>query len=144
MSFCQNNLELVGKEKHEKKICPRCGVEFTCKRGDIANCDCIEVFLLPETQKFLQKTNYDCLCVNCLKEINQMVKKSLTDSFPRDFPECQLGLHFYYQNGYIVFTEYYHILRGYCCHSGCRHCAYGYGKVAKNSTVAKTPSRQVE
>lgn len=28
--------------------------------------------------------------------------------------------------GYIVFTEQYHLKRGYCCKSGCKHCPYGY------------------
>ena len=28
--------------------------------------------------------------------------------------------------GYIVFTEKYHLKRGYCCKSGCKHCPYGY------------------
>ncbi len=28
--------------------------------------------------------------------------------------------------GYIVFTEKYHLKRGYCCKSNCRHCPYGY------------------
>ena len=31
---------------------------------------------------------------------------------------------FYMENGYIVFTEAYHLKRGYCCNSGCRHCPY--------------------
>jgi 2-iminoacetate synthase ThiH len=26
--------------------------------------------------------------------------------------------------GYLVFTAYYHLKRGYCCHSGCRHCPF--------------------
>jgi len=30
--------------------------------------------------------------------------------------------------GYIVFTEKYHLKRGYCCQSGCKHCPYGYDK----------------
>ncbi len=29
-------------------------------------------------------------------------------------------------DGYIVFTEKYHLKRGYCCKSGCKHCPYGY------------------
>lgn len=34
---------------------------------------------------------------------------------------------FYYSDeGYIVFTEKYHLKRGYCCKSGCKHCPYGY------------------
>ncbi|MFZ6050614.1 DUF5522 domain-containing protein [Halocola ammonii] len=28
--------------------------------------------------------------------------------------------------GYIVFTEKYHLKRGYCCRSGCKHCPYGF------------------
>lgn len=28
--------------------------------------------------------------------------------------------------GYIVFTEKYHLKRGYCCKSGCKHCPYCY------------------
>jgi hypothetical protein len=34
--------------------------------------------------------------------------------------------------GYLVFTEKYHLKRGYCCESGCRHCPYGYGKRKKD------------
>ncbi len=36
----------------------------------------------------------------------------------------------YYKSpeGYIVFTEKYHLKRGYCCKSGCKHCPYGYNK----------------
>lgn len=26
--------------------------------------------------------------------------------------------------GYLVFTREYHLKRGYCCNSGCRHCPY--------------------
>jgi hypothetical protein len=30
--------------------------------------------------------------------------------------------------GLMVFTEKYHLKRGYCCQSGCRHCPYGFKK----------------
>jgi len=30
--------------------------------------------------------------------------------------------------GYRIFTEKYHLKRGYCCKSGCRHCPYGFDK----------------
>ncbi|REJ84057.1 MAG: hypothetical protein DWQ44_03930 [Bacteroidetes bacterium] len=26
--------------------------------------------------------------------------------------------------GYIIFTEKYHLKRGYCCQSGCLHCPW--------------------
>jgi hypothetical protein len=36
---------------------------------------------------------------------------------------------FYYSpEGYKVFTEKYHLKRGYCCENGCRHCPFGFDK----------------
>jgi hypothetical protein len=32
---------------------------------------------------------------------------------------------FYYEGPYLVFTAAYHLKRGRCCNSGCRHCPYG-------------------
>lgn len=37
--------------------------------------------------------------------------------------------------GYKVFTEKYHLKRGYCCKSGCRHCPYGFDN--KTNTIRK-------
>jgi hypothetical protein len=37
--------------------------------------------------------------------------------------------------GFKVFTEKYHLKRGYCCRSGCRNCPYGYDK--KTNTIKK-------
>ena len=31
---------------------------------------------------------------------------------------------FYMDGPYLVFTAAYHLKRGYCCNSGCRHCPY--------------------
>lgn len=31
---------------------------------------------------------------------------------------------FYLENGNVVFTAAYHVRRGTCCGSGCRHCPY--------------------
>jgi uncharacterized protein (TIGR00290 family) len=31
---------------------------------------------------------------------------------------------FYLEEGFMVFTKEYHLKRGYCCGSGCRHCPY--------------------
>ena len=28
------------------------------------------------------------------------------------------------EEGFIVFTEAYHLKRGYCCQNNCRHCPY--------------------
>lgn len=31
---------------------------------------------------------------------------------------------YYIENGLLVFTQAYHLKRGACCGSGCRHCPY--------------------
>lgn len=32
--------------------------------------------------------------------------------------------HYIDPSGLLVFTEAYHLKRGYCCGSGCRHCPW--------------------
>lgn len=40
------------------------------------------------------------------------------------------GTDFYYDEmGYVVFTEHYHLTKGYCCGHGCRHCPFQYDAV---------------
>ncbi|MBS1950828.1 MAG: uncharacterized protein OJF59_000511 [Cytophagales bacterium] len=34
---------------------------------------------------------------------------------------------FYLEKGLVVFTEKYHLKRGYCCQNGCRNCPYKKG-----------------
>jgi len=43
---------------------------------------------------------------------------------------CSKGHTFYKdpKTGYIVFTREQLRKRGFCCKSGCRHCAYGFKK----------------
>lgn len=38
--------------------------------------------------------------------------------------EFKEGIHYYMLNGLMVFTEKYHLERGYCCKSGCKHCPF--------------------
>ncbi len=42
--------------------------------------------------------------------------------------------------GYIIFTEKYHLKRGYCCKSGCKHCPYGYNKKTGKFDRPKDPN----
>jgi len=94
--------------------------------GDIVNCQCSTIKLSDETKSFLSKTSYDCLCKNCLTKIDNTIKLSKLYHFPVQKEMFVEGLHYYKENGDWVFTELYHLLRGYCCRSGCRHCVYGY------------------
>jgi hypothetical protein len=43
-------------------------------------------------------------------------------------------------DGRIVFTERYHLRRGYCCGNGCRHCPYdGDGRPRRDVLEAIAP-----
>lgn len=46
---------------------------------------------------------------------------------PRPIPKE--GEDFYLEGPYMVFTEAWHLKRGYCCGSACRHCPYNHENV---------------
>jgi hypothetical protein len=48
-------------------------------------------------------------------EATPVVDESPLELLPEDF---------YYEGPYLVFTAAYHLKRGYCCNSNCRHCPY--------------------
>jgi uncharacterized protein DUF5522 len=48
------------------------------------------------------------------------------DSSTRNEGELLEGLHYYVENGLLVFTAAFLQQRASCCESGCRHCPYGY------------------
>lgn len=48
---------------------------------------------------------------------------------------------FYLENGLMVFTERYHLRRGVCCGSGCRHCPYQHEQVPPERKATLAPPR---
>ena len=38
------------------------------------------------------------------------------------------GEDYYYLNGFMVFTEQFHLKRGTCCKNNCKHCPFGFNK----------------
>lgn len=110
------------------KICPRCKKEFPCNAENIAACACSQVTLSNETKTFLANTFFNCLCNACLAELNEMVAKEKEFPFPGRGGDLIEGIHYYKEEEYRVFTEFYLLSRGYCCRSGCRHCPYGFKK----------------
>jgi len=46
--------------------------------------------------------------------------------FMKEHIPIEEGDFYWSEEGYRVFTTQYHLKRGYCCESGCRHCPYGY------------------
>lgn len=54
---------------------------------------------------------------------------------PNDERAERLGLesgdYYWSPEGYLVFTEQYHLKRGHCCGNGCKHCPYGHEAVLR-------------
>lgn len=54
-------------------------------------------------------------------------------------------IDFYYNaEGYMVFTEKFHLDRGYCCGNGCKHCPFDYEKVPEPKRAALLARRREE
>lgn len=50
------------------------------------------------------------------------------------------GVDYYMERGKLVFTAAYHLKRGYCCNSKCRHCPYGAdGGMSQRIEIAGLP-----
>lgn len=113
------------------KTCQRCQQNFECESENIVNCDCNSVQLKSETKEFLAKTYYDCLCKNCLSELDQYAEISKQYPFPQDRTMFVPQVHYYIDGQYWVFTEFYHYHKGRCCGNNCRHCAYGFKQKIK-------------
>ena len=39
-------------------------------------------------------------------------------------PELDKEDYYYSKEGYIIFTERYHLKRGDCCNNNCKHCPF--------------------
>ena len=56
------------------KTCEMCGHEFLCNPYNVSNCQCSQIVLSGEAKQYA-KTHYtDCLCLTCLKKINEKFK----------------------------------------------------------------------
>ena len=49
----------------------------------------------------------------------------LTETRMTSSPSLVESDDYYLEGAMIVFTARYHLRRGYCCESGCRHCPFG-------------------
>lgn len=83
----------------------------------------------------------ECLCPDCLKikiisKIGVLVQEITTGKRENDVAQYATrrlidGIDYHIENGMWVFTEWYHLKRGSCCGSGCRHCPYDHVNVKR-------------
>ncbi|MGC3990934.1 MAG: cysteine-rich CWC family protein [Chthoniobacteraceae bacterium] len=71
-----------------------------------------------------------CLCPDCLEAIatdSEITREELVERGREKIafqPAALIDGDFYYEGPAMVFTAQYHLRRGSCCGSGCRHCPY--------------------
>lgn len=61
---------------------------------------------------------------------NPAPQSSVPDLEPEDY---------YFEGPYMVFTAAYHLKRGFCCGSGCRHCPYREGETGSTTLTDDPP-----
>ena len=110
-------------------LCPLCGEANECQLCSPAAykgpCWCAQVEvpaeLLAQVPEALR--NRACICAGCVAKFHE-----------RKSPQpVRVGDFYFDADGKMVFTEKYHLRRGHCCGSGCRHCPYPKPLVALQS-----------
>jgi len=51
------------------------------------------------------------------------------------------GVDYYLEDGKMVLTSHFLLMRGYCCNSGCRHCPYGEKVSRMGVSIVGLPGR---
>ncbi|MEZ8081671.1 cysteine-rich CWC family protein [Enterovibrio norvegicus] len=122
--------------------CPQCNAPLTCT-ADTGACWCMQY---PHILPVADKNNLACLCPRCLaKRINQELDVLYQEYSVSDLirlakpyansPELIEGLDYTMENGFMVFSAWYHLKRGTCCGNGCRHCPYGKSDTSRFNNV---------
>jgi Family of unknown function (DUF5522)/Cysteine-rich CWC len=119
--------------------CPVCGGDNQCRmaKGHLYKgpCWCEEIIVPIQILRVLAADRFDpaCLCRVCLETVARL-SSELDDSaasvekirelLASSRPACKEGDCYLDQNGNNVFTAAFHLNRGSCCGSGCRHCPF--------------------
>lgn len=108
-----------------EKICSRCHAAFTCGAVQAdEHCWCERLPHVP----LIADERTDCFCPECLNEaitkLNPAEGPARAGNQKPSLPQLREGEDYYLEGGAMVFTAAYHLKRGYCCESDCRHCPY--------------------
>lgn len=109
------------------KTCQNCSATFSCYSSACWCNDLPRIMPLDPTR--------DCYCSVCLKkEVTAKVDEYMNNLTPEnrkiirglgEVKNTVNGIDYYLtEDGYTVFTSWYHLRRGKCCKNDCRHCPY--------------------
>jgi hypothetical protein len=120
------NQGLCGKS-FEPESCPLCGGPNDCQLCGVGShkgpCWCASIAVPEELLARVapELKNRACICRQCVAAFLQQRQE-------RAPQRVQAGDYYFDKDGLMVFTAEYHLRRGYCCGSGCRHCPYPNSK----------------
>jgi hypothetical protein len=103
--------------------CPLCGHSNHCQLCTLTAwkgpCWCAQVSIPEALRARISAESRDqgCICPSCVMSFHR-------EQAERQPPPPPRAGDFYFENGLVVFTAAYHLRRGYCCGSRCRHCPY--------------------
>lgn len=119
--------------------CPQCQQTVMCGAEQAAEkpCWCMALPALSSILPPLPASDLSdqCLCQTCLlkrqsERLEQLYQTHTTEQlvnlarpFRSEGPLLE-WLDFTIENGYHVFSRWFHLKRGQCCGNGCRHCPY--------------------
>jgi len=105
------------------ECCPLCGQPNECQLCTTAAykgpCWCAAADIPDELLARVpaELRNKACICRGCVTRFRATCANTSPQAVrPGDF--------YFDPGGLLVFTAAYHLRRGYCCGSGCRHCPY--------------------
>jgi hypothetical protein len=115
----------------KQKNCSSCGGGFACGAERVEEkCWCDQ---LPHVS-LVASADRDCFCPQCLSEAIRKLNCASSAAGAGVHPATKAGANsqyslvegadYYSEGEAMVFTARYHLRRGYCCESGCRHCPY--------------------
>lgn len=113
------------------KTCPQCKQPFSCYSS---GCWCNT---LPAIMPL--EPSPGCLCKDCLTAVVADKVKEYTSNLTPEKRKTIAGLgqvddpvegidYYINEQGFYVFTSWYHLRRGNCCGNGCLHCPYKKSK----------------
>ena len=111
--------------------CSICQQKFTCSIETPTTCWCTKY---PPILT-IDAAN-SCLCQNCMdskikeaieqyaKEVKEGKRTNEAPSYAIGQQKMEEGIDYHIENGLLVMSSWFHLKRGKCCGSGCRHCPY--------------------
>ena len=115
----------------QKKRCSSCAEILSCNANQVGIacwCSAYPSILSLEVQE-------DCLCESCLSQaIQAKIIKLINTSSQQDIiamarqyrtdEKLISGIDYLIEDNNWVFTQWYHLKRGYCCGNACKNCPY--------------------